>query len=80
MKLKRREGDIFGYTSYFVYDDGQLVGLVGNVRPWRDGRFGRRRWWACERREGDRFARWDSGDVFTTRKAAVTALSNRLGE
>ncbi len=62
-----------GDVAYRVTVDGRWIGWVGDARPWRGWRYGQRYWWACWREEGDKAARWNSGDL-PTRKAAIQAL------
>ena len=81
VQLKSTEEAVhaLGTVSYRVIRDGQWIGWVGDVRPWRGWRYGNREWWACWRQDGDTAARWSGDDPgYPTRGAALAALLNHI--
>lgn len=71
-----RDGEVAtgGTVLFRAHLNGRWVGWVGDSRKWRGHRYGARRWWACHRQDGDRYARGRVDDL-ATRKAATEWLS-----
>ncbi|MGW3467971.1 hypothetical protein ACWDKQ_05755 [Saccharopolyspora sp. NPDC000995] len=67
-----------GTVAYVVEVDGVAVGWVGDGREWRGWRYGGRRWWACYRLSVDTAAQWSTGLDYAARKAAVSALLEKV--
>ena len=62
-----------GTVTWRVHVGATWVGWVGDEQHWTGSRFTGRRWWACWRQDGDRYAR-DNTDQLPTRRAALAWL------
>ena len=68
-----------GTITYCAYVGDRWVGWIGDGREWAGSNYGGLRWW-CACQEGDEAAPWATGLEFTSRAAAVDALTAAITE